>query len=597
MESAESLTRSAVGAESSHSFPQSFPASLATRVPAAPLGSAGLRGPAPPPGEPGPAATLFVPVGAAPSPCDLLHPQPLGRLDLGAAAQTLTFAFASGDGDVLTKLVDFGAVAPTRFVADDFAVDLGLKRFVERCLPVLADGRRHLASTTYLLRFLCAPPEDRATVAFRQCICWEMASSPALYARVQRLYVRLRGLRDGMARASVGREEGILRRLGILRALREVVECAGEGFSQCASGLSRVGELGERMKSSEGYRRLCELLDYESRRAELDVRIGVGFDGRIRSLQPLACRERRSSRLYASPLGRLLGQLWLLVRGYRASSGELLSRLVDDVFASLEADVLYLFPLIGDLEVYLGAMGLREAARARGHRVCLPEFRDAGPRVVEGLFNPWLLAEGRACLPCDLQLGGAQHLTFITGPNSGGKTRLLQSLSLCQLLGQCGLFVPAARADLRWADGLFASLIEHARVDQVEGRLGTELARIRRLFERCRMGTMVIVDELCSGTNPSEGEAIMQLVLEALDQLEPQALITTHFLQFAARLRQRSPGYGFLEAELGEREEPTYRFREGVARTSLAHRVAARLGVTRESLRELMAQNNPQLRR
>jgi DNA mismatch repair protein MutS2 len=88
----------------------------------------------------------------------------------------------------------------------------------------------------------------------------------------------------------------------------------------------------------------------------------------------------------------------------------------------------------------------------------------------------------------------------------------------------------------------------------------------------------------------------MQLVLEALYQLGPQAFITTHFLEFAAQLAATSRQHRFLQAELDEHEQPTYAFTEGVARTSLAHRVAERLGVTRESLRALMARNNPGLR-
>jgi DNA mismatch repair protein MutS2 len=165
------------------------------------------------------------------------------------------------------------------------------------------------------------------------------------------------------------------------------------------------------------------------------------------------------------------------------------------------------------------------------------------------------------------------------------------------LLGQSGFFVPAAHAELRWCNGLFASLIEHVQIDPAEGRLGTELLRIRHAFERLRVGSMVVMDELCSGTNPSEGESLMQLVLDALCELGPQAFITTHFLEFAARLASSPQHHRFLQAELDAHERPTYGFIDGVAPTSLAHRVAERLGVTRESLAALMLANNPELGR
>ena len=117
-----------------------------------------------------------------------------------------------------------------------------------------------------------------------------------------------------------------------------------------------------------------------------------------------------------------------------------------------------------------------------------------------------------------------------------------------------------------------------------------ELVRIRSLFEKLGVGAMVILDELCSGTNPSEGEEIFELVITLLAELRPQAFITTHFLQFAARIAQKPPVplLAFLQVELDKNQVPTYRFKAGVAETSLAHRTAARLGVTREELEALV---------
>jgi DNA mismatch repair protein MutS2 len=166
----------------------------------------------------------------------------------------------------------------------------------------------------------------------------------------------------------------------------------------------------------------------------------------------------------------------------------------------------------------------------------------------------------------------------------------VQALALTQVLGQAGWFVPAKRAVLQARHGLFVSLSHEASSDQREGRLGTELLRIRRMFEQLRFGSLVILDELCSGTNPSEGEEIFELVVSLLAELEPQAFITTHFLQFASRLEQERPvaRLEFLQVELDAHENPTYGFVPGVATTSLAERTAERLGVTREALQELV---------
>jgi len=243
------------------------------------------------------------------------------------------------------------------------------------------------------------------------------------------------------------------------------------------------------------------------------------------------------------------------------------------------------------MEFYLASLSLRKLAQQSGLEMCLPEFKPAGAArtEVEALFNPFLLLEERPPKSADLSAGECA-LVVITGPNSGGKTRLLQALALAQLLGQSGSFVPARRAALEVRHGLFVSLSHEVSSDQREGRLGTELLRIRRMFEQLRFGSLVILDELCSGTNPSEGEEIFELVVSLLAELEPQAFITTHFLQFASRLEKERPvsRLEFLQVELDTQQNPTYGFVPGVATTSLAERTAERLGVTREALRELV---------
>jgi DNA mismatch repair protein MutS2 len=114
--------------------------------------------------------------------------------------------------------------------------------------------------------------------------------------------------------------------------------------------------------------------------------------------------------------------------------------------------------------------------------------------------------------------------------------------------------------------------------------------RIRRLFEHLAVGGVVLLDELCSGTNPSEGEEIFELVVSLLADVNPQAFISTHFLQFAGRLQREAhpSALHFLQVGLDQDQEPTYRFLPGVASTSLAQKTAERLGVTREALQALV---------
>jgi DNA mismatch repair protein MutS2 len=542
------------------------------------------------------AASALWAEGAAP--CDLLYAVPFRRINLDGAVRALGFAFSGGDvGDAFLRLIDKAELAPSAFVPDDFADDIFLREFVNRCLALRVHGHDRSANSAQLLRLLSSPPRDVGHALFRQAIFAEICALPALRKQLEKLHGFLSQFRDLLSRRGLTVSGGSELRLGILRAVRRVVELLAGGFSECRSGLARLHVYGQQLAALPGFRRMIELLDYERNRGEVDIRIRLGFDGRVRGFQTLELRANKSNAFYSTALGRLFTRLGLFIRGVRASTGELLNRLADDVFSGLEPHIVHFFQLIGDLEFYLAGMSFHDLAAHAGQRTCLPSFREGGMPSYRRLFNPLLVSEGMGCVPCDLELSAKGSTVLVTGPNSGGKTRLLQSLALSQLLAQTGLFVPAAQARLPWVNGMFASLIERAEVGQAEGRLGTELLRIRRLFEGLKAGGMVLMDELCSGTNPSEGEELQELVLDMLTQLEPLAFVTTHFLQFAAKLRDNTPGLQFLQVELDAMDRPTYAFVPGVASTSLAHRVAQRLGVTRESLSELMLRNNPGLAR
>ncbi|HVY49657.1 MAG TPA: DNA mismatch repair protein, partial [Minicystis sp.] len=359
------------------------------------------------------------------------------------------------------------------------------------------------------------------------------------------------------------------------------------------SALGRLAAFGAAVRASEAYGRLDALLDNEDHLATVDLRVRVGADGELSSFQIVAVRENTENRFHTSAIGRLVARLRMMLRGYRLTGGVVVEHLYEEVFVALEPALTRLFQLLGDLEFYLAALGLEARARAAGLAVCFPEAWDEerGEAELDGLWNPLLFGDRRP-VPCDVATNGLRGVAIVTGPNSGGKTRLLQAIGIAQMFAQAGFFVPAARARLRPVEGLFVSLIEDARADQPEGQLGMELLRIRRLFEEIDMGSLVLLDELCSGTNPSEGEEIAQLVLSLLPEMRARAFVTTHLLSFAERLERERPfvGLEFLQVALDDADRPTFAFTKGVAKTSLAKQTAARLGVTREELTTLIAQ-------
>ena len=530
----------------------------------------------------------------------LLFLEPIPRPDLDDLRQSLSFAFSSGvSGGLFNQALERAPMAASTWDPKSFAPDLFLEELVARCFRVRAFGHEAVVNRGFLLRVLSHPPSDPRVCDLRRGIVHELSTTPDYRRQLEQLYATACRLRSALEGATAGRKlDPTRRQLDVLTLVKEMFDRMSESFEGAASGLSRLRDFGASVRATEGYRSMADLLDYDEHLATLGLQIRVGADGRVRGFDVTAVRERSDNPFVVSPVRRWLSKIELFFRGYRFGDGEVMARLLDAVFEGLEDQVLKLVPLVGEMEVYLGALGFKDLAEAAGLEVSLPEIlpegTDDAQRMLIGLFNPLLVANGSKAVPCDLVTDRAETTLLITGPNSGGKTRLLQSVALTQLLAQGGMFVPARAASLVRVPGLVVSLLQETKFDQSEGRLGMELLRIRALFEELGPGTMVLLDELCSGTNPSEGEEIFELVISLLAKLRPQAFITTHFLTFAGRLAREKAidGLRFVQVELDPAHRPTYQFTPGVATTSLASHAAARLGVTRGELEGLIDRNS-----
>ena len=532
---------------------------------------------------------------------DLLSADPELRVDPAAMRQTLDFAFGMGSSvDLFDQALAGARLPPSRWDRAHFAKDLFLDQLIERCLPIRIGGRAYAPCAPYLLRVIAEPPQDPAVVAFRREVLEELVSSKDRRDELERCYLALVELRTLLC---AGRRSGErLRRLEILRAAYEAIGALAGSFEGATSGLARLRDFGVAVREGEAYQRLEAILDHEQHLGTVDLRVRVGSDGEIRAFQIVSIRENGDNPFHASAIGRWIAKIRLFLRGYHVDGGQVAERLFDDVFTGLEDSLVLMFQLLGDIEFHLAGLGFRDLAASKGLAVCFPELVDAEAEgdvgiQLTGLFNPLLLGEKRSPVPCSISAAQVGSVVVVTGPNSGGKTRLLQSIAFAQLLGEAGLFAPAREARLPRVSGLFVSIVDEARADQPEGQLGMELMRIRRMFEELRPGSLVLLDELCSGTNPSEGEEIARLVISLLPELGAQVFVTTHLLHFAARLADEGSlaRTAFLQVELDENERATYGFVPGVARTSLAHKTAARLGVTRDELTALIAAKKREL--
>ena len=193
--------------------------------------------------------------------------------------------------------------------------------------------------------------------------------------------------------------------------------------------------------------------------------------------------------------------------------------------------------------------------------------------------HPILLLDGVDVVPSDITLSAGRALV-VSGPNAGGKTVALKALGLAALLVRAGMPIPAAQKS---EIALFDEVLTDVGDDQsLSKNLSTFSAHVRNLAEildKTRAGSLVLLDELASGTDPREGEALAQAVLESLAARGGAVACTTHYegLKLLALRDER-----FANASVGfdiETMSPTFRLSLGVPGASSALAVARRFGI------------------
>jgi len=211
---------------------------------------------------------------------------------------------------------------------------------------------------------------------------------------------------------------------------------------------------------------------------------------------------------------------------------------------------------------------------------------DAGRTVeLRGARHPLLLAQSwkdpsRTVVPMDLELGPERPLLVITGPNAGGKTIALKTLAVQALMAQVGCHVPADEGSrLPVFDDVFAIIGDDQSVAENLSTFSAFVKQAREILERVDQRSLVLLDELGAGTDPDEGAALAQAILEELAERGALVIATTHLeplKAFASTYpRARNASVEFDTATLA----PTFRLRYDQPGQSYALTIAARLGL------------------
>ena len=267
-----------------------------------------------------------------------------------------------------------------------------------------------------------------------------------------------------------------------------------------------------------------------------------------------------------------LGNAW---REAQVAEREEVERILDELSALVGANA-------GPLRETLGALARFDFWAAKGELA--GEMGASRPETVKRQEVELLSARhpglsGRV-VPTDIRLGDGFTALVVTGPNTGGKTVTLRTLGLLSLMHQAGLHVPAAPGSrLPVFKDVFADIGDEQSIAQSLSTFSGHMRSIIRIVEAAGPGTLVLLDELGAGTDPTEGSALAQALLDHFIKAGALVAATTHYAELKA-YAHTTPQATNASVEFDiETLSPTYHLSIGLPGASQAFSIAERLGL------------------
>ena len=222
-----------------------------------------------------------------------------------------------------------------------------------------------------------------------------------------------------------------------------------------------------------------------------------------------------------------------------------------------------------------------KARYAAALRAVRPELNENGVIQAEKARHP-LISKDK-CVPIDIALGDKYSALIVTGPNAGGKTVSLKTTGLLCLMAKSGLFVPCRdEAKIGFFDRVFADIGDEQSIEQSLSTFSAHMANISSILTQITPNSLVLMDELGSGTDPVEGAALAIAIIEQMQATGARIMCTTHYAELKLYALQ-TPDVENASCEFDVATlKPTYRLIIGIPGKSNAFAIASMLGISED---------------